>query len=718
MEPERKIAAGFGVAMVLLMAIGGFVFFSVRERAETVGQAGRAQEVLEALQGVQSSLKGAESAGRGYAVTGQEAYLQPYEVTRAVIPGQIQRLRELTADDADQQRRLRGIESLIEAKLGLTQAIVAARKQRGWAGSAELIRSDRDRRAMEQIHQQIGEMAGVERQIFGERSRRAKVQDRRTTVVIVLGMLVALGTCAVAALLVGRDSRQRRRAETASEEMRREAELILGAAGEGIYRLDAIGNTTYINRAAARLLGYEPEELIGRPMHAFIHHSRADGSPYPREDCPIYTALQGGLSRHVESEVFWKKDASPIAVEYTSAPMREGARIIGAVVAFRAIGERLLTEENLRRSKQQLEVNVNQLEKRAREIMLLGEAGELLQSCQNVGEAFEVIVHAIRKLLPQWSGALCITNNSRSMVEAVATWGESLEGELNFPPEDCWALRLGRLHRVEHADTDLPCYHLGRPVRAASFCVPMVALGETLGVLHLVEPVVGSGPPGGPTDSAGALALENPQRLAMALADQIALALANLNLRDRLRSQSIRDSLTGLFNRRYLEESLERELRRAAREEKSLGVILIDLDHFKQFNDTFGHEAGDELLRSLGEVLTARTRKEDIACRYGGEEFLLILPNATLSICRRRAEHIRKAARSLNVTLRGQSLGSVSLSIGIAVFPQHGATAQTLLRTADSALYRAKAEGRDRIVVPADAEGGEDETEPPSRSQA
>jgi diguanylate cyclase (GGDEF)-like protein len=302
------------------------------------------------------------------------------------------------------------------------------------------------------------------------------------------------------------------------------------------------------------------------------------------------------------------------------------------------------------------------------------------------------------------------------MVEAVATWGESLEGELNFPPEDCWALRLGRLHRVEHAETDLPCHHLGRPIRAASFCVPMVALGETLGVLHLAEPVVASGQ----TNSSGAASLENPQRLAMALADQIALALANLNLRDRLRSQSIRDPLTGLFNRRYLQESLERELRRAAREEKSLGVILIDLDHFKQFNDAFGHEAGDEFLRSLGEVLTARTRKEDIACRYGGEEFLLILPNATLSICRRRAEHIRKAARSLNVSLRGRSLGSISLSIGIAIFPQHGATTETLLRTADSALYRAKAEGRDRIVVPADAddEGGEDEAEPPSRFHA
>jgi len=182
------------------------------------------------------------------------------------------------------------------------------------------------------------------------------------------------------------------------------------------------------------------------------------------------------------------------------------------------------------------------------------------------------------------------------------------------------------------------------------------------------------------------------------VAEHVALALANLRLRESLRTQSIRDPLTGLFNRRYMEESLDREFRRAERRGAPVGVIMLDIDHFNHFNNTFGHQAGDTLLHALGELLRTRVRAEDIACRYGGEEFVLIMPEASLDITAERAEVLRQEARELRVQQHGQSLGAVTISFGVAAFPEHGPTAEAVIRAADIALYRAKHAGRDQVA--------------------
>jgi diguanylate cyclase (GGDEF)-like protein len=174
-----------------------------------------------------------------------------------------------------------------------------------------------------------------------------------------------------------------------------------------------------------------------------------------------------------------------------------------------------------------------------------------------------------------------------------------------------------------------------------------------------------------------------------------------LTLQEALRVAAVRDPLTNLFNRRYLEESLEREVRRATRRTTSLGVVMVDLDHFKAFNDDFGHQAGDALLRAVGQFLQSRIRGEDIACRYGGEEFALILPDAPLDATARRAEQIRQDAEGLRIDHGGEPLGPITLSMGVAAFPRHGATSELVLRAADAALYEAKRSGRNRVVVAA-----------------
>ncbi len=191
----------------------------------------------------------------------------------------------------------------------------------------------------------------------------------------------------------------------------------------------------------------------------------------------------------------------------------------------------------------------------------------------------------------------------------------------------------------------------------------------------------------------------NQQQLAVTVSEAIKLSLSNLKLREELREQATHDALTGLFNRRYLEESLSRELHRAQRRKAPLCVVMLDLDHFKRFNDTFGHGAGDALLREFGRVLRENLRKSDISCRYGGEEFVLILPDSSLADTQQRVEQIRALVRELQIRHGEQLLGTMTVSAGVAGARAYGSTAGELLRAADQAMYAAKQAGRDRVIV-------------------
>jgi len=216
-------------------------------------------------------------------------------------------------------------------------------------------------------------------------------------------------------------------------------------------------------------------------------------------------------------------------------------------------------------------------------------------------------------------------------------------------------------------------------------CVPLAAQGETLGMMHirfLEEEQAKAG-----------------EQMVISMAERSALALANLKLGETLRSQAVRDPLTGLFNRRYMEETLEREIRRAIRYQRPLGMIMLDIDHFKQFNDTFSYAAGDTLLRELGITLRANLRVEDVTCRYGGEEFILILPESSLEDTTKRAEELRLACKRMRVYHREQPLGDVTISIGVSAFPENGDTPDRLLRAVDTALHQSKSNGRDQVTV-------------------
>lgn len=350
---------------------------------------------------------------------------------------------------------------------------------------------------------------------------------------------------------------------------------------------------------------------------------------------------------------------------------------------------RLAGEARVRAANAELLSSLDDARRLGHTLRQLSELGEMLQGCRSIDEAIHGVRLVMPQLLPGKSGTLAMINASQNLIEPIAHWGESAPREdILFGPDDCWALRRGHAHPPSSSTAVLICKHLlDDPTdqgSTKSLCIPMAAQGEMLGILSL---------------SADQAFNESDRSVAQAAAEQLSLALANLRLQDTLRTQSLRDPLTGLFNRRYLEASLEREVLRAERRKLPLSVLMLDVDHFKRFNDANGHEAGDTLLSQFGALLARIVRSEDVACRYGGEEFTILLQETDAPQALARAEQICAAVRELEVLHRRQTLGPVTVSIGIATLNESVNSPDELLRVADRALYAAKHAGRDRALL-------------------
>ena len=185
-------------------------------------------------------------------------------------------------------------------------------------------------------------------------------------------------------------------------------------------------------------------------------------------------------------------------------------------------------------------------------------------------------------------------------------------------------------------------------------------------------------------------------RLVHAVAEEIALSLANVGLREILRHQAFRDPLTGLYNRRFLHEALNLELRRAVRSGRPVGLVMLDVDRFKKINDAYGHAAGDSLLQAVATLLQSKVRASDVLCRYGGDEFSIVMPETSLEDATRRTDEWRSAVKLLSIEWEGKILAGLTISSGVAAYPICP-TSDALFREADSALYSAKASGRDQV---------------------
>ncbi|WP_198003928.1 diguanylate cyclase [Thermosinus carboxydivorans] len=346
-----------------------------------------------------------------------------------------------------------------------------------------------------------------------------------------------------------------------------------------------------------------------------------------------------------------------------------------------------VSEERYRVLAEELAANVRTLGKRNQQMVLLQEVGQAVQRCTSTDEAYQVVAAYGPQLFPGVSGGLYVYEEDRDFLRLAAVWGDYPPELAGFVARRCWDEG-----RIDYCRWGRDCALLLASRGDSSWCIPLIANGEKTGVINLVARSASGSAPVWPEDDSN---------FAVTVADHLALALANLRLKEKLYEQAIRDPLTGLYNRRYMEEVLAMELAQTERTGGTIGVIMLDIDFFKRVNDSYGHEAGDVVLKRLGRFIAESVRKGDIACRFGGEEFAVILPNTLAEAVCRRAEQLRQGFAGLAIIYREKIVGPLSLSAGVAVYPGDATSGEDLVRLADSRLYQAKQAGRNRVVGPA-----------------
>jgi diguanylate cyclase (GGDEF)-like protein len=444
------------------------------------------------------------------------------------------------------------------------------------------------------------------------------------------------------------------------------------------------------NRRMAELCDASPDELPGSTVDSLLA-TEADSAVF---GAALTTIRDSAMATEVELHLR-RKDGSALLIDAYGKPLAAGD-ILWVVRdktdAMLMDAERREHARELQESNARLTSSLQAAEIRGKEIVLLTELSGVLQSCRAPNEIFAAVQNYAGFLFPEEAGALYLMNETRDAVTRGPHWGELTSAATSFPLEDCWALRRGTTFPISPASQGLVCGHAAcRETQGNGFgggyvCQPLVAQNHLMGLLY--------------REAYGPAFAEGADQLATMLAEQVSLALANLDLREQLRSQAIRDQLTGLYNRRFLEDALTRETGRAARSGEPVAVAILDVDHFKRVNDTYGHEAGDAVLRELGQALLKTIRKTDIVGRFGGEEFLMLLPGATVEVAQARALAVLEAVRAMEVVIpNGAPLNHITASIGVAAMPLHVARGDALVAAADAALYQAKGQGRNRVVL-------------------
>lgn len=472
--------------------------------------------------------------------------------------------------------------------------------------------------------------------------------------------------------------------QEAMETSQMQLSSVLNSSLDGIMAFRAVRNNRgeiedfewlLANPAACEMLANQTEDLIGKYLLEEMPENRQSGL-FER----YIQVVETGIS--MEHEFNYEPEGKLVWFQSIAVKLGDGF-----AMTIRNLTNIKSSEKALQEANDQLEERVKELKQRNTEMILLSEISDFLQACLTIEEVCSTISTLVESLFPDCSGGIFIIANSRNRLEMVTAWGNEFCSESTFQPKDCWALRRGRVHRLGSERHELICNHIDhKHPPAESLCIPMIAQGETLGLMYLS------------TSQVNRLS-ENRQQLARTISEQVGMAIANLTLRETLQNQSIRDQLTGLFNRRYLEESFNQEIHRAQRNKYSVGIIMLDIDHFKQVNDTLGHEAGDFVLKEIGYILKNIIRASDIACRYGGEEMILILPESSLEDTAQKAEEIREVIAQLTLNYNGKKIEGFTASFGVASFPTQGINSNTVIQAADAALYRAKAAGRNKVIV-------------------
>lgn len=470
------------------------------------------------------------------------------------------------------------------------------------------------------------------------------------------------------------------------------ARLMLDSIGHGVVLFSGKGLCEMHNRVLHDLLELENQlDLAEMPLEEFLTHHRDRGlfsSAHLREHLDLFQ-----LARPFQFDC---KLPSDRVLSAQVRPIRGGGHVVtftDVTEARRAASALAVAQADAEIAERRAIEVLEDERARQREANLLAMLDEWLQSCKSLDELYTILTTFMKKVLPGTSGQLFTYSNSRDVLEKACVWNWSAE-QNHVAPDSCWALRRGRAYHFDPEGLCFVCDHVTEAHTDQEsqnnryLCVPIVAHGDTVGLLHIEFDPQKANPE-----------VIDAAAFSIRCGEHISMAIANVKLRDELQHQSTRDPLTGLYNRRHFMDTLARELSNTASKQGNFALLSVDADRFKNFNDDHGHDAGDVVLQAIADKMLTLDAEGSTVCRIGGEEFSILIPACDRTKASQLAEDLRHSISEMRVKYFGGSLPKVTISAGIAVYPTHGTQAQDLVKAADEALYAAKAAGRDQWKV-------------------
>lgn len=677
-------------AFIIVLLVSVYAYKQVRELVDANNWVIHSYQVIQATDKILYGVIDIESHQRGYLISGDPQFLESIQFHTKDIHQTFDTLLQLTKDNPLQSERITRFIDLVNNRLQIIQQVIKVKMRTKLNSPETLVLFHKGQDVSNELKALGNEIQAIELVILKERNLMVIYSAHKTNLIIIIGSIVSLSGLILAFLIGNYELSRSRKAEQHRLSTEIQLKSILESASYMIAAVNSDRQFIIFNEAYHREFRriFTKSVSIGMPLEDASSHVNDSN----RDLWDLWEKSLSGeeFVKSIELEVNKERHI----YEITSSLIINGTnQIKGAVHIIRNTTKMVEEQDKLKEMNRNLNLGLQALKDKNEQITLLVELSDILLACGTQEELHKVVTQYCQRALNFTDGFLYVMHPSKNYFERVASWGSPTSQEISFPPEHCWAIRLGHIHTVSPAHNDLICEHvkIAAGKQIWSHCVPLMAQNDIFGLLYLEI-----------KEDKAVLYSNDHMLLITAFSELTALAYANVRLRENLRYQSIRDPLTGLYNRRYLEDFLFKQIHQAERAKLQIAVLMLDLDHFKRINDTFGHDAGDIILKEVGKILQDDIRVEDMASRYGGEEFVIVLFNADAKSIKPRAEKIRRAISMLKVKYGTQYVGPITISIGISSFPEHGRTLVELIEAADKALYFAKNNGRNQVILYSD----------------
>jgi diguanylate cyclase (GGDEF)-like protein len=653
----------------------------------------RTYQVIQSTNNTLLNMLDVETLTRGYLITNDASFIENLDKTINKIYYNLALAHQQTVDPL-QKQKLQELEPLLRQQISLIKKSIELKKSHTLQTPEGLALLHRAQDLSSNIKAQLIQIDEKTFALLEQRDENALNHLHHVNIFIISTSVITLLIIFIGLLAINRQlSRQ-----LFAENKLRKSEVLLKGIINGSTDLIAALDMDFRYIAFNHSYQEEFKRLFGKKIELGMNINDAlEHLPKEREKIVEVweKTLDGGKEFTIISE-FGNETLSPASYEITCSSIRDDqGNLIGAAHIVRNIEKRLAAEKATIIANKKLKLAYQTLKEHDEGMSLLNQMDAILQTCATVEEALDLMISYGEKLFPFSAGVIYLTQTSGNYLLAKATWNDPQNIQEILSPDQCWALRQGKTYRFFNKKENIACKHYAvKDDLELYFCVPLLAQNDHIGLLY-----IGIKKSEHQTEKQFNQIADSHELIINNFAGLIALCIANIRLKDTLRIRSVRDPLTQLYNRAYLDEFLEREIHRAKRSKSLLAIIMLDIDHFKGVNDTFGHQAGDLILQTIGDLLSKQVRKSDIACRYGGEEFLLVLYDTSLNEAIERAEHLRKKISNMKFNFANNVIDSITASFGVALYSEYNESMEKLIREADQALYESKKMGRDRVTV-------------------